>query len=46
MVMLFGKKVAKQAQVDIQHFPDPPVNARLKPAKSCLLPASSSAGGM
>lgn len=35
VLMLFGKKVAKAVQVDIQYFPDPPVNARLKPAKSC-----------
>jgi transcriptional regulator GlxA family with amidase domain len=35
VVMLFGKKVAKAVQIDIQYFPDPPVNARLKPAKSC-----------
>lgn len=40
VVMLFGKKVAKQVQIDIQYFPDPPVRARLKPAKSCPLPAS------
>lgn len=35
VVMLFGKKVAKAVQIDIQYFPDPPVNARLKPAKGC-----------
>lgn len=38
VLMLFGKKVAKQVQIDIQYFPDPPVNARLKPAKSCPIP--------
>lgn len=38
VVMLFGKKVAKQVQIDIQYFPDPPVNARLKPARSCPIP--------
>jgi transcriptional regulator GlxA family with amidase domain len=40
VLMLFGKKVAKQVQIDIQYFPDPPVNARLKPARSCPIPAS------
>lgn len=40
VVMLFGKKVAKRVQVDIQYFPDPPVNAKLKPARSCPIPAS------
>jgi cyclohexyl-isocyanide hydratase len=38
VVMLFGKKVAKQVQILIQYFPDPPVKARLKPAKSCPIP--------
>lgn len=38
VVMLFGKKVAKQVQIEIQYFPDPPVKARLKPAKSCPIP--------
>lgn len=38
VLMLFGKKVAKAVQIDIQYFPDPPVNARLKPAKSCPIP--------
>lgn len=40
VTMLFGKKVAKQVQVDIQYFPDPPVNAKLKAARSCPIPAS------
>lgn len=40
VIMLFGKKVAKQVQITIQYFPDPPVNAKLKPAKSCPIPAS------
>jgi cyclohexyl-isocyanide hydratase len=38
VLMLFGKKVAKAVQIDIQYFPDPPVKARLKPAKSCPIP--------
>lgn len=40
VVMLFGKKVAKQVQVDIQYFPDPPVNGKLKAARSCPIPTS------
>lgn len=40
VVMLFGKKVAKQVQVDIQYFPDPPVKAKLKAARSCPIPSS------
>lgn len=40
VVMLFGKKVAKKVQVDIQYFPDPPVNGKLKAARSCPIPAS------
>ena len=40
VLMLFGKKVAKQVQIDIQYFPDPPVKARLKPAKGCPIPSS------
>jgi cyclohexyl-isocyanide hydratase len=45
VVLLAGKKVAKRVQVDIQYFPDPPVMARLKPAKSCPLadPAGATA---
>ena len=39
VVMIFGRKVARRVQVDIQYFPDPPVKAKLKPAKSCPLPA-------
>lgn len=38
VIMLFGKKVAKAVQVDIQYFPDPPVNAKLRPAKGCPIP--------
>jgi transcriptional regulator GlxA family with amidase domain len=37
VVLLAGKKVAKQVQIAIQYFPDPPVHATLKPAKSCPL---------
>jgi transcriptional regulator GlxA family with amidase domain len=37
VLMLFGKKVAKAVQVDIQYFPRPPVHARLKPARGCPL---------
>jgi transcriptional regulator GlxA family with amidase domain len=37
VLMIFGKKVAKQVQVAIQYFPDPPVHATLKRAKGCPL---------
>ncbi len=37
VLLLFGKKVAKAVQVDIQYFPDPPVHGKLKPARDCLL---------
>jgi cyclohexyl-isocyanide hydratase len=37
VLMIFGKGVAKRVQVDIQYFPDPPVNGKLKRAKSCPL---------
>jgi cyclohexyl-isocyanide hydratase len=37
VILLFGKKVAKQVQRDIQYYPDPPVHGRLKRAKSCPL---------
>lgn len=39
VILLFGEGVAKQVQVSIQYFPDPPVNARLTPATSCPIPA-------
>lgn len=35
VILLFGKKVAKRVQRDIQYYPDPPVESRLKPARSC-----------
>ncbi|HEU0013625.1 MAG TPA: DJ-1/PfpI family protein [Longimicrobium sp.] len=37
VVRLFGKQVAREVQKDIQYFPDPPVKARLRPAKGCPL---------
>lgn len=40
VIMLFDKQVAKKVQVDIQYFPDPPVKGKLKPARSCPIPAS------
>jgi transcriptional regulator GlxA family with amidase domain len=38
VVMIFGKGVAKRVQVDIQYFPAPPVEGKLKASKSCPLP--------
>jgi hypothetical protein len=35
VVMRFGKKVAKQVQIDIQYFSDPPVNARPHAREDC-----------
>jgi cyclohexyl-isocyanide hydratase len=37
VILLFGKKVAKAVQRDIQYYPDPPVKSRLKPARGCPL---------
>ncbi len=37
VLMILGESVAKRVQVDIQYFPDPPVSAKLKRAKSCPL---------
>jgi len=42
VVLLFGKKVAKKVQRDIQYYPDPPIQSRIKPAKSCPLDSTDS----